>query len=487
MLHLTHKTLHFILLVAAMALAIAPAAAHAQIFGGDERELPDIASLVEEHGDAVVNISSTSKPESMAPGGPGRKMPMPFGGTPFEDLFRDFFENMPQQQMRPAHSLGSGVIISSDGYVVTNHHVVRKADDIVVRLNDESEYNAELVGADSKNDLALLKVDAGKLLPFTSLGNSDSVRVGEWVVAIGNPFGLGGTVTTGIISARGRHIGAGPYDDFFQTDAAINPGNSGGPLFNLDGDVIGINTAILSRSGGNQGIGFSIPSNIVKNIVEQIKEHGRPIRGWLGVRIQKVTDDMAEALGLDDAQGALVADVEADSPADKAGLEVGDVILAYDGKKVQDMTDLPKLVAQTSVGATVKMNVLRDGNMQQLSAKIAELEEEGSERMAGAQSDAKSGTLGLQLTNLTSALRQRYGIDKNVEGAFISDVARGSAAQLAGIREGDVVVRVGKTVVDNASDARSAIARQQGETVLLLVNRQGSNLFVPVRRTDNDG
>lgn len=469
----------------AITFVLAPATAQAQLFGGnDERNLPDIASLVEQYGDAVVNISTTTKSEPRSPGG---RMPMPFGGTPFEDLFKDFFEQMPQQQMRPAQSLGSGVIISADGYVVTNNHVVQQADDIVVRMSDETEYKAELIGSDSKNDLALLKIDAGKLLPFAEFGNSDEVRVGEWVVAIGNPFGLGGTVTTGIISARGRHIGAGPYDDFFQTDAAINPGNSGGPLFSLEGEVIGINTAILSRSGGNQGIGFSIPSNIVQNTVEQIKEHGRPIRGWLGVRIQKVTDDMASALGLDESKGALVAEVEPDSPADKAGLEVGDVILAYDSKTVQDMTDLPKLVAQTAVGATVKMNVLREGNMKQLTAKIAELEEEDVTTMAGADEDAGADTLGLSLSNLTASARERYGIDKGLDGALIVNVAPGSAAMQAGIREGDVVVRVGKTPVQSVKEAKKAIANEDGKTVLLLVNRQGSNLFVPVRRTENDG
>lgn len=474
-----------IFFISALAVALLPATAHAQFFGGNDgqRQLPDIVSLVEEHGPAVVNISTTTKPKQQSPGG---QMPMPFGGTPFEDLFRDFFEQMPQQQMRPAQSLGSGVIISADGYVVTNHHVVKQADDIVVRLSDESEFAAELVGADSKNDLALLKIDAPQRFAYVNLGDSDSVKVGQWVVAIGNPFGLGGTVTTGIISARGRHIGAGPYDDFFQTDAAINPGNSGGPLFSLEGEVIGINTAILSRSGGNQGIGFSIPSNIVQNIVEQIKEHGRPIRGWLGVRIQSVTKDMASALGLDDSKGALVAEVEQGSPADKAGLEVGDVILSYDGENINEVNDLPKLVAQTSVGAMAKMTVLRDGNMKQLTAKIAELEEEDMP-MAMGQREAGTGSLGLQLADITASARQRFDIDKSTKGALVQDVERGSSAMGAGIRPGDVVVRVGKKPVDNARSAQKAIESQKGETVLLLVNRQGSNMFVPVKRNSDDG
>mgnify|MGYP005840251707 CR=1 FL=1 len=469
-----------------LSVALLPTVAHAQFFGGDgERQLPDIVSLVDKHGPAVVNISTTTKAKP-APQGPMGQMPMPFGGTPFEDFFKDFFEQMPQQQTRPAQSLGSGVIISADGYVVTNHHVVNQADDILVRLSDESEFAAELVGADSKNDLALLKIDAPQKFEYVSLGDSDKVKVGQWVVAIGNPFGLGGTVTTGIISARGRHIGAGPYDDFFQTDAAINPGNSGGPLFSLNGEIIGINTAILSRSGGNQGIGFSIPSNIVKNIVEQIKEHGRPIRGWLGVRIQKVTKDMASALGLDESKGALVAEVEPDSPADKAGLKVGDVIMSYDGENINEINDLPKLVAQTSVGAKAKMTVLRDGNMAQLTAKIAELEEEDMPSMAGKE-EADTGSLGLRLTNLTDSARQRFGIDKSTEGALVQDVERGSTAARSGIRPGDVVVRIGKTVVDSASEAQKAIAGEKGGTVLLLVNRQGSNMFVPVRRTQDDG
>ena len=471
----------------------APHYAQAQFFGAKASEqsasqLPDIVSLVERHADSVVNISSTTKPDQK--GSPFGEMPSPFGGTPFEDMFREFFENMPQKPMRPSQSLGSGVIISADGYVVTNNHVVQQADDILVRLNDESEYQAELIGADSKNDLALLKINTDKVLPHTNLGDSDSVRVGEWVVAIGNPFGLGGSVTTGIISARGRHIGQGPYDDFFQTDAAINPGNSGGPLFNLKGEIIGINTAILSRSGGNQGIGFSIPSNIVKNITQQIKEHGRPIRGWLGVRIQKVDKDMAKALGLDEAKGALVADVEPDSPAESAGLKVGDLILEFDGQAVADMTDLPKMVAQTKIGTKSNLSVLRDGKNINLRATIAELDEE-SQAQPSLKTEKFENDLGLQLSDLNNTSRQRYGIDKNLEGAVVVNVAPGSGAQASGIRAGDVIVRVGQKSVSSAREAygelSKIIKKDEEETVLLLVNRQGSNLFVPVRVLKSDG
>ena len=455
---------------------VAPQAAQAQ--------LPDIAAISEKYADTVVNISGRSDPEN-APPMQGMPRPPeglnPFGGTPFEDLFQDFFRSLPQQQMRPTQSLGSGVIISADGYVVTNNHVVEMADVVTVKLTDESEFQAEVVGTDPKNDLALLKIDANRPLPFAEMGNSDALRVGEWVVAIGNPFGLGGTVTAGIISARGRHIGQGPYDDFLQTDAAINPGNSGGPLFDMNGKVVGINTAIFTRSGGSNGIGFAIPSNTAKTIVAQIKEHGRPIRGWLGVKIQTVTPDMAEALGIEKGKGALVTQVLEDSPAKRAGLKTGDLILEYNGRDIQKMVELPKFVAETPVGKTVPLSIYRDGEFLELQARIDELVEEG-EKPVLPEDPQFTETLGMNLMNLTDTLRAKFGIDSGQEGVLVFDVARGSPAHKAGIMSGDVIMRVNRAIVTKAKEAQKAIEADTGSSVLLLISRNGNNTFVPVRR-----
>lgn len=455
---------------------MAPQAAMAQ--------LPDIATITEKYADTVVNISGRSEPGE-APKMPGMpKAPQgqnPFGGTPFEDLFQEFFRSLPQQQMRPTQSLGSGVIISADGFVVTNNHVVEMADVVTVKLTDESEYQAEVIGTDPKNDLALLKIDAGRTLPFAKLGDSDALRVGEWVVAIGNPFGLGGTVTAGIISARGRHIGQGPYDDFLQTDAAINPGNSGGPLFDMDGNVVGINTAIFTRSGGSNGIGFAIPSNTAKTIVEQIKEYGRPIRGWLGVKIQTVTPDMADALGIEKGKGALVTQVLDASPAQRAGLKTGDLILEFNGRDIQKMVELPKFVAETPVGKTVPINIYRDGEYLVLQASIDELVEEGAEPVLP-KDPQFTETLGMNLMDLTDTLRAKFGIDSGQKGVLAFDVAAGSPASRAGILPGDVIVRVNRATVNSAAAAKKAIAADKGKSVLLLMNRHGNNTFVPVRR-----
>ena len=449
-------------------------------------QLPDIASITEKYADTVVNISAKSEPKKSGEIPTLPSLPEganPFGGTPFEEFFKDFFRNMPQQQTQPAQALGSGVIISADGYVVTNNHVVANFDEVTVKLTDESEYEAKVIGTDPKNDLALLKIEAGRELPFAELGDSDALRVGEWVVAIGNPFGLGGTVTAGIISARGRHIGQGPYDDFLQTDAAINPGNSGGPLFDMNGKIVGINTAIFTRSGGSNGIGFAIPSNTTRTIVEQIKVHGRPIRGWLGVKIQTVTPDMADALGLEKGKGALVSEVVEDSPAERSGLKTGDLIVKFDNRSINKMVELPKFVAETPVGSTVMVQILRDGKPVTLKARIDELEEEGATSKNDSEKNTDyTPTLGMHLVTLSDTLREKFGIDSAQSGVLVLEVSNDSAAKRAGILPGDVVVRVNRNVISSVKDAEEAITADKGSAVLLLINRAGNNTFVPVRR-----
>ncbi|MEL6481195.1 MAG: Do family serine endopeptidase, partial [Pseudomonadota bacterium] len=338
------------------------------------------ADLAERLSPAVVNISTAQKVEQAERG--EQQVPE---GTPFEDLFRDFFERGRPQGPRQVQSLGSGFVISAEGYVVTNNHVIEEADEITVNFADGSSLPAELVGTDPKTDIALLKIEPTQPLEFVKFGDSEASRVGDWVLAIGNPFGLGGSVSAGIISARDRNINAGPYDDFIQTDAAINRGNSGGPLFNLDGEVIGVNTAIISPTGGSIGIGFAVPSAIAENVVAQLQEFGQTKRGWLGVRIQTVNDELAEALGLDRPQGALVADVTSEGPAEEGGIEAGDVILKFDGKDISEMRDLPRIVAETAVGSTVRVVVFRKGKTQSVKVTLGLLEEQASVTPAALQ------------------------------------------------------------------------------------------------------
>ena len=413
--------------------------------------MQDYSGLVERLMPAVVNISTKIEPDEKE----GRMPRNPFAGTPFEELFRGFDGfNMP---LRPQQSLGSGVVLDREGFIVTNNHVVEGADKIVVRFNeDREEYAAELVGRDPKNDLALLKLeDMPRNMATVPLGSSSDVKPGQPVLAIGNPFGLGGTVTSGIVSALGRNIGQGPYDDFIQTDAAINPGNSGGPLFNADGEVIGINTAIFSRDGGSNGIGFAIPVDIVKNIVAQIKEHGRPIRGWLGVRIQTVTPELADSFNLSDDVGALVAEVMPDSPAEAAGIQSGDIILSYAAEKIIEMSDLPRLVADTEVGRTVPVVVMRDGRRRTIMVDIAELEEDFSTASRGDASTSESNAeskLGLALAPLTPTLRAELDVPDRVDGLVVMQVAYGGAAAEAGLRRGDVIVQANMKPVEGPED-----------------------------------
>lgn len=445
-----------------------------------------IADLVEQASPAVVTVYTTQTIEEA-------NGPQVFGfppGSPFEEFFKRF--GVPRGAMPggqgPDHEmvrrgLGSGFVFEADGYIITNDHVVDGADEVKVRLHDGTKLPAEIVGVDKRTDLALLKVDADKTLPTLTLGDSGEVRVGETVIAVGNPFGLGGTVTKGIVSAVGRDIHAGPYVDFIQTDAAINHGNSGGPLIAMDGDVIGVNSAIYSPSGGNVGVGFAIPSNVVKSVVAQLKEDGTVNRGWLGVAIQTVTPQIASAMGLDDAKGALVANVVADSPAANQ-LQVGDVIVSYDGKPVADSRALPPLVAATKAGDTVEIGVLRDGDSRTVEVTVGKLE---PEQTASAESAAPSGNedaaaakLGATVASVSPEARNALGLDASVEGAVVTSLKSDGAAAEAGLAVGDVIVRVGNQKVDNPAELDSALDKLGDDYALLLVNRRGDQLFMSV-------
>jgi len=444
------------------------------------RDAPgSFADLAERLSPAVVNISTSQTVERP-------EMPnLPEG--PFQDLFRDFFERGQPRGPREVESLGSGFVITADGYVVTNNHVIEDADSITVNFVDGSSLEAEIIGRDPKTDIALMKVDPPKPLSFVSFGDSTTSRVGDWVVAIGNPFGLGGSVSAGIISARNRNINAGPYDDFIQTDAAINRGNSGGPLFDLSGKVIGVNTAIISPSGGSIGIGFAVPSALAQPGVEQLRKFGETRRGWLGVRIQQVTDDLAEALGLDRARGALVASVAPDGPAAEAGIKTGDVVLRFDGREVAEMRDLPRMVAGTPVGKAVRVVVFRDGKTQTLRVSLGRLEGQDTpkaEAERGPESEGRTlSTLGLSVARLSPRRREAFDIDPNVDGVLVIEVDPAGPAAAKGIKAGDVIVEAGQTPVDTPDQIAEAIeqTREKGRTSLLFLVQRGADLsFVPL-------
>ena len=379
--------------------------------------------------------------------------------------------------------VGSGVIVSDQGHVLTNNHVAELAGErgraLRVRLSDGKEVAAKIVGTDSESDLALLKIDAPKdvrLVPI-AFANSDKVRVGDWCLAIGSPFGYNHTVTAGIVSAMGRHINQGPYDNFIQTDAAINPGNSGGPLLNTRGEVVGINTAIFSRGGGNIGIGFAIPIDLAKEIVPQLKEKGHVTRGWLGVMIQKVTPDIAESLGLSEAKGALVADVVKDGPAEAAGIKQGDVIIEYDGKPVGDSAELPLLVARTPVGKSVKVKLLRGKETETVTVKVQELKEEEAAQAGGGTAE----DLGMTVQTLTPEIAENLGIDRGLKGVVVTQVDPGGAASDAGLRRGDVILEVNRQPVATVDAFRDA-AHAAGNRALLLVYRNGVAIYVTLSR-----
>ncbi len=378
-------------------------------------------------------------------------------------------------------SMGSGFIVDASGIIVTNNHVVEGADKIEVHMHDDTVLRAELVGRDPKTDLAVIRVKADKPLPTVGFGDSDRLRIGDWVMAIGNPFGLGGSVSLGIVSARNRDINAGPYDDFIQTDAAINKGNSGGPLFNLKGEVMGINTAIFSPSGGSVGIGFSVPSNTARNVIDQLVKYGETRRGWLGVKIQSVTPDIAESMNLDKPRGALVADVTPTGPADKAGLQSGDVIVEFNNRPVNSMRDLPKIVAETEIGKKVPVKVLRKGEEVSVMAEVGRLED--GEKIAAAtpgqsteQVPAVVTVLGMTVSSMTDELRAKYAIDADVKGAVITEVAADGAAAEKRLEPGDVITEAGEKEVVGAADisARIEEAEKAGKSsVLLLVAKAG--------------
>ena len=443
--------------------------------------LPDFADLAAHISPTVVNISTTQEMKStpFEPGGPGG------GGGEEGDPFHEFFGPFerffgPPRRPYKAKSLGSGFIIDPGGTIITNNHVVENADEIVVKLATGKEYKAKVVGRDQKTDIALIEINGASGLPAVQLGDSEGLRVGEWVVAIGNPFGLENTVTAGIVSALSRHINQGPYDNFIQTDAAINPGNSGGPLLNTKGEVVGINTAIFSRGGGNIGIGFAIPINLAKEIVPQLKDKGHVTRGWLGVMIQKVTPDIAESLGLDEPKGALVADVVKDSPAEQAGIKQGDVIIDYDSKPVGDSSELPLLVARTAVGTSVKLTAIRDKERLTFSVKIAELkEEEMAQGGSGTSED-----LGLTVQTLTADLAENLGLDRGLKGVVVTQVEQGGPAGEAGLRRGDVILEVNRTPVKDVDAYRKSLkAGGKGKSVLFLVRRGDNTIFLAVKPT----
>ena len=435
--------------------------------------LPDFVALSKKMKPVVVNISATQLSEV---GGPGQ-FSHPFGEEdPFNEFWRRFFgDPVPRGPQRP-RSLGSGFIIDGDGSILTNNHVVENAQKIVVRLADEQEYEAKVIGRDEKTDIAVIKIDVQKALPSAHLGDSDRLEVGEWVVAIGNPFGLDSTVTSGIVSAKGRHIGQGPYDNFIQTDASINPGNSGGPLINLRGEVIGMNTAIFSRGGGNIGIGFAIPINLVKELLPQLRVKGKVTRGYLGVLIQKVTPEIAESLNLRQAQGALVANVSKDGPAEKAGIKVGDVIVEFDGSQVDDSSDLPRIVARTPVEKKVKIKVIRDQKDISLTVAVGKLKEE--EVMAAAP---QRGELGLTVQRMTPEIAEGLRLDR-AGGVVVTAVEPGSAADEGGIHPGDVIVEINRKSVRTVEDYKKAVAAiRRGKGVLFLVRRGESTLFLALK------
>ncbi len=451
------------------------------------------ADLAERLLPAVVNISTTQT-IAMRDDMPEFEFQFP-PGSPFEEFFRDFMDKnkngksgKPRKQKTT--SLGSGFVIDPSGLIVTNNHVIQDADEITVILQDDTNLSASVVGRDKKTDLAVLKVESKKPLPFVTFGDSDKVRVGDWILAIGNPFGLGGSVTAGIISARARDINSGPYDDYLQTDAPINRGNSGGPMFNMNGEVIGVNSAIFSPSGGSVGIGFAIPSALAKNVVDQLKTTGHTRRGWLGVRIQLVTPEIAEGLNLGKPRGALVSGVTPNSPAADAVFEVGDVIVSYDGKEVADMQRLPRMVAETEVGKTVDVVVIRKGQEKTLKVKIGELsskdeEEEGQEPSKEKPLPADSediAELGLKVAPLSSELRKRYEIGKDVSGIAVVDVSPDGLAAEYGLEEGDVVSEASQKEIKTPKDLAEIVkkAKAENKPVLLLVDRRGDLRFVAV-------
>ncbi len=431
--------------------------------------------LVKEASPSVVNISTVK----VIKGGGEREPLTPFGPQdPFKDFFDRFFKDQMPREFKQ-QSLGTGFIIDKDGFILTNNHVVEKTDEIKVRLSDDKEYIAQIIGRDPKTDLALIKIEPENSLTPLPMGDSDKLEVGEWVIAIGNPFGLGNTVTAGIVSAKYRQIGMGTYENFIQTDASINPGDSGGPLLNIKGEVIGINTAIFSRTGGSVGIGFAIPVNMAKELLPQLKK-GKVVRGWLGVMIQTITPELKDKLDLKNEKGALVADVTSGGPADTAGIKRGDVIVMFDGKEIKEMKDLPYIVGSTPVGKEVTVEVIRKGRTERIQVKIGELEGEKEAQVEVAEGPK----LGLTVHELTPELARGYGLTET-SGLVVVDVEGNSPASEAGIRPGDLIVEIDQVPVRDLDRFNKIISGyRDGDTVLFLVKRRGTTLYLTLKVTE---
>lgn len=432
---------------------------------------PDFVELAKRLNPTVVNIRTA---KNIKPKQRFRRphQQNPFGDNFFDDFFNRYFDEMPQQRPRREQSLGTGFIISEDGYILTNNHVVNGADEVMVKLSDGRELKGEIKGLDEKVDLALIKISNKEKLPFAELGDSDAMEVGEWVMAIGNPFGLSHTVTAGIVSAKGRVIGSGPYDDYIQTDASINPGNSGGPLFNAQGKVIGINTAIIS--GGAGGIGFAIPVSIAKAIVTQLRDSGKVTRGYLGVRFQPLTADLAKSFGLDSVKGALIANVEKDTPAEKSGLRSGDVILEYDGKLINEGNELPRFVASTPINKKVKLVIFRDGKKQDVFLVVAKLAD-GDSGATPAESN-EVNKIGIIVEELRKDHAERFGIH-DPKGLVITGVTAGSSAEEAGITPGTVIVEINGQRPETVNAFTAVVAKlKKGDIVRLLLKRPDNSM-----------
>ncbi len=443
------------------------------------QQLPDFTLMVEEYGPAVVNISTTAK--KVEKKDIYRSIPKSFEDNPFHDFFRHFFDdNELFEEERPSTSLGSGFIISNDGYVVSNNHVIDEAGEIIVRLTDRREFIAELIGTDKRSDIALLKVDATNL-PTVKLGSSGSLKVGEWVLAIGSPFGFEHSVTAGIVSAKGRSLPSDTYVPFIQTDVAINPGNSGGPLFNLEGEVVGVNSQIYSRTGGFMGLSFAIPVDVMKNVVEQLKTTGKVSRGWLGVLIQDVTHELAQSFEMKRPQGALIAKVLPESPAAKAKFKVGDIIINFDGKNIERSADLPSIVGRTQVGSSVDTTVIRQGEKVTISVSIDELPSDDDIQLATIRRGGKSASssrLALSIIDLTDEKRESFDINEG--GVLVQNVDEGPARN-AGISKGDVIMMIDNINIKNVSNFTEILNRLSGVTVPILVHRRGSPRFLALK------
>jgi serine protease Do len=433
-------------------------------------QAPNFADVAEQLKPAVVNISTTQVVKGPQPGFRGPLPPRPFDERdPFGDLFERFFRGSAGQRQVRRGSLGSGFIIGKDGYIVTNNHVVENATDIKVSLSDSEEFDAKVVGRDPQTEVALIKIEAQRDLPIVPLGDSNKLRVGEWVIAVGNPFGLGQTVTAGIASAKGRIIGAGAYDDFIQTDASINPGNSGGPLFNLSGEVVGINTAIVPTG---QGIGFAIPINLAKEVLTQLREKGLVTRGFLGVQVQEVAPELARSFGLERPRGALVAYVQPDSPGERAGIQKGDVIVEFNGRKIADMHELPRLVANTPPGSAAGVKLIRQGRERSVQVNIGDMPAEARQVPGGG---APGEELGLAVQELKADTAHELGLP-NRQAVVVTDVEEGSPADEGGMSRGDLILEVNQQTVTNLQDFRAALGRSAGAKSVLLLIRRGDNM-----------